>query len=189
VLDGQWIGGIAGLADAVLATTAIALLDKLPLLVGKTGYRHIRLDVFHNFRIGVDAQACHEVRKRLIAVGRQFDQCLNPLDVEGFELSAEVDQFLMFGGRQGFGLAFGDEAMVLIPSGGWESDVNGLQQLGFVSVRCGVESFLEGVEDEAIGFHALYSGFGLKSVGEFWSEVQGESGHGDCDGAQQYVSV
>jgi hypothetical protein len=40
------------------------------------------------------------------------------------------------------------------------------------------------LEDVTIGFHALLCRFGLKSVGEFWGEVQGESGHGDC--AQRY---
>ena len=68
------------------------------------------LGVFDDFWVGVDAEACHQVGKGLIPVGRKFDQCLNPLDVEGFELGAEVDQFLMFGGCQGFGLAFGNVA-------------------------------------------------------------------------------
>jgi hypothetical protein len=180
VLNRQRVGRVAGLTDTVLATTPITLLDKLPLLGGETGYRHIRLDVFHNFRIRVDTEACHQIRKGLIAACGKLDECLNPLDVEGFDLGADVDELAVFFGGEGFGLTFGDEVVVMFPSFRREANVDGLQQRGFVIVRCGLESFLEGVEDEAIGFHALLGRFGLKSLGEFWGEIQGESGHSDC---------
>lgn len=87
-----------------------------------------------------------------MAQGGELDQGLDALDVEGFEVGADVDELGVFFGSEGFGLAFVDELVVLLPGFRGETEIDLLEELGFGG-GCGVwlEAFLEGVEDEAIG--------------------------------------
>jgi hypothetical protein len=62
-----------------------------------------------------------------------------------------------------------------------------LEEVGFGGFD--LESFLEGVEDEAIGVYALFGGFGVKSLGEVWGDVEGDGGHGDGGAAQRSLLV
>jgi hypothetical protein len=134
--------------------------------------------IFHHFRSGIDAEALHQVGKGLLAAVGQLDQRLDALDVEGFELGADGNQLGVFCRGEGFGLAFGDEVVVIFPGFGGEADIDLLQEIGFGGGLVG-ESGLERIENEPIGLDALLRCFGLQPLGEFWGKVEEDSGHGD----------